>query len=134
MSKSQPTIAERRRTALRTYRSKTVSIDKVLANTIRIAGETVKRMERSLFTGDKFVDDPTGPEARPNHDPQLVKDLNALSRTVVQLVNVQVKAQALALKDANDLTAEEEFQLAVNYVKALVPADRMRFNAELNNE
>lgn len=131
---AKTSMADRRKTALRTYRSKRISVEKVLENTIRIAGETVKRMERSMFTGDKFVDDPNGPEARPNHDTQLVKDLNALSRTVVQLVNVQAKAQALALKDANSLTAEEEFQLAVNYVKGLVPADRIRFEAEIASD
>ena len=87
-----------------------------------------------MFTGDKFVDDTRGPDARPNHDPQMIKDLNALSRTVVQLVNVQAKAQALADKDADNLTAEEEFQLAVNYVKGLTPADRIRFDAELHDE
>ena len=127
-----PTIAESRKKAVRAFRKRSIKTKQVLRDTTRIADEMVRRLETDLFSGHNFVDDPHSADSRQSSNPALIKDLNSLTRVVVQLTTIDYKLKQMELKDQETLSSAEEFQLALEYVKSLSASDRIRFDTELD--
>lgn len=119
-SKNQP---------LDTYKKRKIDLESLFNQTVKIMQEHLKRHERRMFAG--LAAKASEPNKEAFYDPDLAKDAGNLARIISKLVELQIKLTNMERKEEKNLTDEQQFQLAVEYVKSLAPDLRVKFLEEV---